>query len=215
MKRTILKHCKCGTRIGLQQTECFLCRRGSAIQKRLSVDVLPDSVPKLLKKHIPLISSRNDLEFNKEVSGGSFYLHGPAGAGKSHQAALYLSLLLKSSNKYHGEWINIPKFLFDLRQLYSRKDIPREQSEEALVEKYSKVPYLVLDDLGVEKTSDWANLILYLIINERYENERPVIITSNLSVEELGEKMGDDRIPSRIMGMCEVVEINREDRRRK
>lgn len=215
MRRTTLNYCKCGTRIGKGVSECFTCRRASKIEKRLSVDVLPDSVPKLLKKHIPLISSRNDLEFDKDVSGGSFYLHGPAGAGKSHQAALYLSLLLKSSNKYHGEWINIPKFLFDLRQLYSRKDVPREQSEEALVEKYSKVPYLVLDDLGVEKTSDWANLILYLIINERYENERPVIITSNLSVEELGEKMGDDRIPSRIMGMCEVIEINGEDRRRK
>ena len=63
-----------------------------------------------------------------------------------------------------------------------------------IINKYSLVDWLVLDDLGIEKTSDWSFQTLYLIINQRYEKLKPVIFTSNLSLEELAGQLGDDRL---------------------
>ena len=82
------------------------------------------------------------------------------------------------------------------------------------MDRYATVQHLVLDDLGAEKSSDWATQILYLIINERYENMRPIIITSNLTIKALGTKMGDDRLSSRINGMCEIILMDGPDRRK-
>jgi DNA replication protein DnaC len=81
-----------------------------------------------------------------------------------------------------------------------------------VVDKYSRCPLLVLDDLGVEKTTDWALQTLYVILNNRYTNYRQTIITSNLTLEEIGNKLGD-RIASRIAGMCSIIQMKGKDKR--
>ena len=71
---------------------------------------------------------------------------------------------------------------------------------------------LILDDMGAEKTSEWSIQTLYSIIDRRYRDEKQTLITSNLTLDEIAEKVGD-RIASRIAGMCKVVEIKGKDRR--
>jgi hypothetical protein len=89
---------------------------------------------------------------------------------------------------------------------------PDERGEMGLIEKYAGSRCLIMDDLGVEKTSKWSMQALYSIIDRRYRDERQTLVTSNLTLNEIAEKVGD-RIASRIAGMCKVVEIKGADRR--
>ena len=77
---------------------------------------------------------------------------------------------------------------------------------------YMRSPLLILDDLGVEKTTEWALQALYVVVNRRYLDGRQTIITSNLTLDEVREKLGD-RIASRIVGMCHPVRLTGRDRR--
>ena len=69
-----------------------------------------------------------------------------------------------------------------------------------------------MDDMGAEKTTDWSMSTLYVLIDKRYSEMMPTIITSNLTVAEVADKVGD-RIASRIAGMCKVIELKGKDRR--
>ena len=71
---------------------------------------------------------------------------------------------------------------------------------------------LFLDDLGTEKASDWVKEQLYMVINERYSWNRPIVITTNLEMSEIAESYGD-RFASRLTEMCEVVKYKGNDKR--
>lgn len=66
---------------------------------------------------------------------------------------------------------------------------------------------LILDDLGAEKSTEWTHAILFEIIDHRYNNNLPIIITTNCLPEELKEKIGD-RSVDRLREMCKLVTIN-------
>jgi len=93
-----------------------------------------------------------------------------------------------------------PKLLQDIKNTFNSDYAGPSESE--IVGRCLNARFLVLDDIGVEMSTDWAYQVLYLIIGDRYNEMRPTIITSNLSLSALGKKFGDTRIPSRIEGMC-------------
>lgn len=70
----------------------------------------------------------------------------------------------------------------------------------------------VLDDIGVEKVSEFVEEFMYMVINKQYEKVYPIVITSNLPLSQLAEKLGD-RVVSRIKEMCIIVEMKGEDKR--
>lgn len=91
---------------------------------------------------------------------------------------------------------------------------PREKERE--IERLSNVPVFVVDDLGVQKDTEHALTVLYEILDRRDMNLRHgLIVTSNLPLDMLAKKMGDDRITSRIAGMCRVVKVGWDDHRMK
>jgi DNA replication protein DnaC len=62
---------------------------------------------------------------------------------------------------------------------------------------------LVLDDLGTAKYTEFLCSIIYEIIEDRYQNHPGgLIVTSNLSLCDLAETMGDDRVSSRLAELC-------------
>jgi DNA replication protein DnaC len=72
---------------------------------------------------------------------------------------------------------------------------------------------LHLDDLGVEKQTEWVLEQLYALINERYERQRSLIVTSNLEDDELEKQLGT-RVVSRLVEICgDPVLLFDEDRR--
>jgi DNA replication protein DnaC len=72
---------------------------------------------------------------------------------------------------------------------------------------------LVIDDLGAEKPSEWTQERLYSVVDHRYVNCLPLIVTGNLPPAKLAEQTGD-RVASRLAEMCTVVPMTGTDRRR-
>lgn len=119
---------------------------------------------------------------------GNVILLGKAGRGKSHLAYSIIKALSDTTKKL-GLMVNVTDLL---------SEIKRDFSKEAFwLEKLANVDYLVLDDLGAEKISDWSNSIIYSLLNKRTNT----IITTNLSANEIRKSYGE-RITSRILKGC-------------
>ena len=95
-------------------------------------------------------------------------------------------------------------------------------NEEEVLTAYKTADLLVIDDLGKERATEWSVPILYRIINDRYENMLPTIITTNYNTDSLIEKLtvsGDretaEAIISRFKGSASCVTMAWEDCRRK
>src|SRR6185369_9956285 len=74
---------------------------------------------------------------------------------------------------------------------------------------------LIIDDLGVERPTDWTAERLYLVVNRRWLDERPTVVTTNLESKDLAAEVGA-RMFSRIVGSDAVgIRLNGPDRRRK
>lgn len=151
------------------------------------------------------------------LSVESSYLFGTVGAGKTVEAALLMlewSRLqaVNGMSKQNCLFISVPVFLEELKNSFGNPNL----SEFLIMEKYKTIDMLVLDDLGVHKSTDWAFIVLYGLISYRYDNLLPTIFTSNLSLSELADGLKDDRIPSRIEHMCgeNIIEFTRKSMRK-
>ena len=148
----------------------------------------------------------------------SYFLTGIVGSGKTWVASAIANALIEEVPAPENEWDtprtpvlfrNVPDFFYNLRKGYNR----RGETEAEIIGSMMKAPYLILDDCGAEKSSDWTLDRLYLVINSRYENDLPMVITSNLSLDEIGEKI-HDRIASRLLEMCNVKKFPNKDWRK-
>ena len=135
----------------------------------------------------------------------NLYIFGPCGTGKTHLAgALFREALYAG----HEAVIYTPP---QLMRLFRGKE---SREEDALLKRFSLIPVFVIDDLGVGKATEFANQILYEIIGLREADYRNgLVITSNLSLDEIMVKMGEARFKSRVGGMCRAIRVSGKDRR--
>lgn len=152
-------------------------------------------------------------ELTEKVEGGSsLYVWGENGTFKTTLASAIMRRLVHHGRR--AEMVNAVDLLVEVQSTYGT---PKEES--AVLAHYSKCPVLVLDDLGKEQQTAWTVSRLYAIINARYANMLPTVITSNFKVSELAARMGacDEStakaIASRIAGSCETVAMAGGDRR--
>ncbi len=138
------------------------------------------------------------LEIYSVDSRGLIFMGG-CGTGKTHLAVALLRDLIAKGHS--GLFYNVITLLDELRSTF---DEGSSLSQWPILEKIQDTDILVLDDLGAEKTSGWVNDRLYAIINHRYENKKPIIVTTNREITELRDQVGN-RIYSRLMEMCRTV----------
>lgn len=147
-------------------------------------------------------------------------LCGKTGCGKTHLAVSIIRGKIERATKpfseYYSEkkpaiFITVPELLFEIRQTFNAKD--GDENEKCIVDRYSETSLLILDDLGAEKTTEWAESILYLIIDRRNRDEKWTIVTSNLTLPEIEQTLGA-RIASRLSDM-KVINIKLPDYRKK
>ena len=105
--------------------------------------------------------------------------------------------------------VSLPRLLAEIRATF---EADHEGSYVEFLERLAAVDLLHIDDVGAEKTSPWVLEQLYAIVNARYEDEKSIVITTNLAQEELCEQIGV-RTVSRLKEICEVLPLYGEDAR--
>lgn len=108
---------------------------------------------------------------DKMLSNGLIIM-GESGVGKTHLAAAIANKLIENDK------IVLMGRLTTLLDLIKETFRDNAKSENELIELYSNVDMIIIDDLGTEKISSWALEKLYTIIQNRFENGLPIIITT-------------------------------------
>jgi len=142
--------------------------------------------------------------------GDGLLFSGSIGTGKTHlAAAITMALIEKEVRVTFGTFGTL---LAQLRNAFDGNG-----SERDIMRKYIKGPLLVIDDLGKEKVTDWVEQTIYEIVNTRYEDNKSLIITTNLDLAQLRQRYPNvgDAMVDRIIEMCRGVKLNGESWRRR
>lgn len=112
--------------------------------------------------------------------GDGLYFEGSNGTGKTHlAAAIALQLISVEVPVIFKTSLDL---LGDLRRTF---DNEISATEYEVTRIYKTVDLLIIDDLGKEQCTDWSISTLYNILNDRYEDMKPTIITTNYGVGDL------------------------------
>jgi len=141
--------------------------------------------------------------------GRGLWIYGNTGTGKTTLAMLVSQAALDAGRTV--AIYSLPKLLARIRRTYD--SAPGGDSYLAFFEQLTSVDLLHIDDLGAEKRTDWVLEQLYAIVNERYEAQRSIVVTTNLTdIGELEQQIGE-RTVSRLSEVCEAIALLGSDQR--
>ena len=144
--------------------------------------------------------------FNKNTHTG-YCIYGRAGNGKSHLAAALVNTVIKRG--YTAVFFEVPDLFTQIKATYNG-----EGDESKILRSLSICDLLVLDDAGAERPSEWVQEKFYQIINTRYKNNLPLVITTNTKDMAGLEDVIGFRAYDRVLEMCEPLKNNGESYRR-
>lgn len=143
------------------------------------------------------IAQRYCKNFSEVKKNGlGFIIYGPPGNGKTYTANCIANNLL--NKEYTVICVSVNALLERIKKTYSTWG---KEGEDTVLNGLTNADLLVLDDLGTEQESNWTTSKIYNIIDSRYRNGLPLIITTNYTMEHLKEKYGY-RTADRILEMC-------------
>ncbi|MCC6169441.1 MAG: ATP-binding protein [Caldilineaceae bacterium] len=120
---------------------------------------------------------------------GWLVLSGTYGCGKTHLAAAIANARVALGEP--AVFMVVPDLLDHLRSTYSPQS---EVSYDSLFEQLRTTPLLILDDLGTQSATPWAQEKLFQLLNHRYNARLPTVITTNQRIDDL-----DPRLRSRLL----------------
>ena len=171
--------------------------RGVSFDRKPVVDLDP-FVLREVRRFIENIETNLD-------NGKGLWFGGDVGTGKSS-----LAMLVSKAAEQTGRSVAVYPVTRLLAEIKDTYDSTSSGSYMSLFRRLSAVDLLHLDDLGAEKRTDWVLEQLYSIINERWQDQRSIIVTSNsLDLDELRDQLGVRTVsrlveiagwPIRIMG---------------
>lgn len=137
-------------------------------------------------------------------SGLGFTFWGNVGTGKTFTASCIANYLTDR---------NIPVLMTSfsriMNEVWSAKD------KDGYYKAFNKYDLLIIDDLGVERSTDYAMEQVYIVIDERIRSKKPMLITTNLDIKQLKEPQSieEKRIYSRILQVCAPIAFKGENLR--
>lgn len=146
----------------------------------------------------------NFPEFRREGKG--LLLYGTVGTGKSYHAACIANALIDRG--YSCLMTNFARLTNKIQGMFEGK--------QEYIDSLNKYSLLIIDDLGVERKTEYMAEQVYNIIDARYRSGLPFIITTNLTWEELTKpsEIAYSRIYDRVVERCFPVEVTGISRRR-
>lgn len=191
--------------------QCMRGKRYMSCLKDEAASFVPSEVPKLFRKNI---SNPDQTLALCGVSGwnakGIMYIYGDTGTGKSFAAAwfIYDYILGRLQDRWDEPWTWREIASYKLRWMTAFSIcLERGNLYEA-----ESAPMLVVDDLGCEVGSSSNKAILNELIAQRYNSERPTIITSSFDLNQL-ESHYQDRMYERIIQTGRIIYAGKENRR--
>lgn len=175
--------------------------RGVSFDRPPVSDMKRDMTTRHVVNHVQTFVDELD---DNLAAGKGMWLMGNTGTGKTT-----LGMLVAKTALAAGKTVAVyftPKLLTQIRQTYQATE--SEDAYEAFFRRLTSVDLLYIDDLGSERHTDWVVEQLYALVNERYENQRSMLVTSNArqDVEE-GRKQLEDQIGprtvSRLIEICD------------
>lgn len=148
------------------------------------------------------VAKKYCIEFSKMYERNQGLLFwGTVGTGKSYTAACIANYLLEANTS-----VVMTSFV---RILQEMQGFDRER-EETFTNKLNSVKLLIIDDLGAERSTDYALEKVYGIIDNRYRAKKPLILTTNLTLQQMQEAtdIRYARIYDRIFEMCYPMEFS-------
>ena len=148
----------------------------------------------------PVVDAVRDFAGNigeRLDDGHGIWLMGDVGTGKTT-----LAMLVSKAAAEAGRSVaiySLPRLLARIRRTYDAD--AGEDSYLDFFQRLTSVDLLHVDDLGAEKRSDWVLEQLYAIVDERYESQRSMVVTTNLGQDALEEQIGA-RTVSRLVEIC-------------
>ena len=144
-------------------------------------------------------------EFRKNAMG--LLLWGYVGTGKSYIAGCIANALLDKGVPVM--MTNFTRMLNKLTDMYSG-------DRNAYIDSFNSFPLLIIDDLGVERNSEFAREQVFNIIDSRYRSQLPMIVTTNLTVDELKNPadLARARIYDRVLERCTAIKVNDQNIRK-
>jgi DNA replication protein DnaC len=142
--------------------------------------------------------------FLKDPNTDGLMYTGQVGSGKTFLVSGIANALLKQGKPVLV--VVVPDLLDQIRATYGASGDSWEYTEFELLDSARRVPLLVLDDLGINNYSEWSKNKIYSIINYRLNNRLPVIVTTNITPEDLEEYLGE-RTTSRLLEMCQPYRL--------
>lgn len=174
------------------------CRATSALEPRVERLRRLSQLGPLSRQRFETIADHNQsesfttaLERARAFAAGAqgwFVLTGPAGTGKTSLAAAIANARVEQGEP--ALFIVVPDFLDHLRATYAPTS---DVTYDELFESVRNAPFLVLDDLGAQSGTPWADEKLFQVLNHRYNAQQPTVITSSIRPSEM-----DDRLRARI-----------------
>lgn len=139
---------------------------------------------------------------------------GPPGIGKTHLAVSVLRAVVEKGCR--GVYYDTRSLLAEIRATF---DPVTRASQSAILADVMEADLLVLDDLGAERPTEWVEETMNLIVNTRYNHQRPTVFTTNYKdapqtddLDALRVRVGF-RMHSRLREMCEFLEFDGPDYR--
>ena len=142
-------------------------------------------------------------EFNPAAE--NLYLWGPCGVGKTH-------LAYAAARRWFQETLSAT--IQPAGQLTRKVRMKEPAQEQSAIDEFASVDVLILDDLGIGTDTAYGRQLVQEILDRRDSaNRAGLVVTSKYSLGAVAEKLQDDSIPSRLAGLCTVVQIQGTDAR--
>ena len=127
----------------------------------------------------------DEFATNRE-RGTSLIFCGETGNGKTHLAVGIIKTIMAAG--YSGAYTRVVELARAVKETYARG---AARTERDVYEQFARPDLLVIDEVGRQRDTDTERLVLFEVINSRYEEGKPTLLSTNLSLQQLRDYLDE------------------------